>query len=665
MSWRETIFGRALRSDEQESEKIGALTGVPVLGLDALASAAYGPEAALTVLLVLGAAAGRILVPIGAVIVALLLIVYVSYRQTIPAYPNGGGSYTVAKENLGDGAGLLAASALAVDYILNVAVAISAGVGAIVSAAPALLPHTLALCLGILAFLTVANLRGVRETGLLFMAPTYLFVAALGGTILWGVVKTLAAGGHPMPIVAPPPPATAAAGAAGLWLLLRAFASGCTALTGVEAVSNGIPIFREPRVREATRTLTLIVAVLGCFVAGIAFLASRYGITARPPGAEGFQSVLSMLVGAVAGRGVVYYVTMGAIVTVLCLSANTSFADFPRLAHFLALDEYLPSGFAHRGRRLVYAQGVVVLALLAGGLLVVFGGVTDRLIPLFAVGAFLAFTMSQAGMVAHWRRLRRAGGDGAGDRSTAHATRSLVINAVGATTTGVTVLVVLVSKFEEGAWITALVIPSFWLLLRAIRRHFDRVDAATEDPGPLAFGERARGTPLVVVPVKRLDRLAQQALALAVTLSPDVQAVQVRADQPGVADDLRDHWDARVGAPARAAGYTAPVLVRLASPYREVLGPVLTHVRGLAREHPGRAIAVIVPELVERRWYQLALHSHRATLLKALLLLRGGSQVLVVSAPWYLRDRDAAASGRDERSPTPPRSARGKPVVAG
>ena len=635
MSWRETIFGRALRSDEQEMEKIGALTGVPVLGLDALASAAYGPEAALTVLLVLGGAAGRAIVPIGAVIVALLLIVYVSYRQTIPAYPSGGGSYTVAKENLGEGAGLLAASALAVDYILNVAVAISAGVSAIVSAAPALLPHTLALCLGILLFLTVANLRGVRETGLLFMAPTYLFVAALGGTLLWGVVKTLAAGGHPTPVVAPPRPAATSVGAAGLWLLLRAFASGCTALTGVEAVSNGIPIFREPRVREATRTLTIIVAVLGCCVAGITFLASRYGITARPPGEPGFQSVLSMLVGAVAGRGVVYYVTIGAIVTVLCLSANTSFADFPRLAHFLALDEYLPSGFAHRGRRLVYAQGVVVLALLAGGLLVAFGGVTDRLIPLFAVGAFLAFTMSQAGMVAHWRRLRREGGDGA-----AHATRSLAINAVGATTTGATVLVVLVSKFEEGAWITALVIPGFWLLLRAIRRHFDRVDAATEDPGPLAFGERVRAAPLVVVPVKRLDRLAQQALALAVTLSPDVQAVQVRADQPGVADDLRDTWDANVGAPARAAGYAAPTLVRIASPYREVLGPVLAHVRGLAREHPGRSIAVVVPELVERRWYQLVLHSHRATLLKALLLLRGGSQVLVVSAPWYLRDRD-------------------------
>jgi len=378
-------------------------------------------------------------VPITGIIIAVLLVVYFSYRQTIRAYPNGGGSYTVAKENLGQGWALLAGAALALDYILNVAVGISAGVGALVSAIPVLLPYTLWLCLAILALLTLVNLRGTRESGITFLLPTYLFVATLGVVIVLGGIKTAMAGGHPLP-VAPAAVLAAPTEAAGLWILMRAFASGCTAMTGVEAVSNGVPIFKPPTIRHAERTLTIIIGILVILLGGIAYLCSAYGIGATDPGSDGYQSILSQLTGAVLGRGVPYYVTMGSVVAVLALSANTSFADFPRLCRVIALDRFLPDTFAIRGRRLIFSYGVIVLSLLSGVLLVGFGGVTDRLIPLFAIGAFLAFTLSQAGMVQHWRRL---GGP--------QARHSLWINALGAVATGVTLVVVVVSKFVEGA----------------------------------------------------------------------------------------------------------------------------------------------------------------------------------------------------------------------
>jgi amino acid transporter len=634
----ELLFGRPLRTEEQEVERIGALRGIPVLGLDALASSAYGPEAALTILLPAAALGPYYVRPISAAILALLGLVFLSYRQTIGAYPDGGGSYTVASENLGRLPGLLAASALSVDYILNVAVGIAAGVGAVVSAVPALLPYTLPLCLAILALLTIVNLRGVREAGFLFMTPTYLFVACLGGTILLGTAKTLLAHGAPEAVVRPPGAEYAAGvGTVSLWLLIRAFASGCTAMTGVEAVSNGVPIFREPRVRTAERTLGAIVALLACFLAGIAFLAGVYHIGATPPGRTGYESVLSQLVSAVAGRGMFYSVAMGSLVTVLSLSANTSFADFPRICRLLARDGYLPAEFANLGRRLVYTEGIVVLSVLAALILIVFGGITDHLIPLFAVGAFLAFTMSQLGMVAHWRRhggLHR---------------RRVVLNAAGAIATAATLVVIVVSKFEEGAWITALVIPAFVALYLRIRRIQERADAEVEEEGPLVLGHSA--PPIVLVPLKRLDRVAQKALGFAVTISKEVQAVHVRDHEPADgpdADPLSAHWEERVAQPARAAGLVPPTLVPLQSPYREFFGPLLDYVRRVAAANPGRYVAVLVPELVERRWYHFLLSSHRATFLKGLLLLRGGPQVVVINTPWYLRE---SAGGPASRPP--------------
>jgi len=632
MSMLEVLFGTPLRTDQQDQQRIGALRGIPVLGLDALASAAYGPEAALTVLLAVGAAANHYIAPISAVIIAVLLAVYLSYRQTIDAYPNGGGSYTVASENLGRFPGLLAASALSLDYILNVAVAVSAGVGAIVSAAPMLLRYTLPLCLAILVFLTMVNLRGIRESGLVFLLPTYLFVASLGLVIIVGVVRTVIAGGHPVPVAPPPAPVPATLAVTG-WLLMRAFASGTTAMTGVEAVSNGVPLFREPTTRTANRTLTAIVGILIALLAGIAFLCPVYKIVATAPGAVGYQSVLSQLTGAVTGHGTLYYVTMSSVATVLCLSANTSFADFPRLGRVLALDRYLPLQFAHPGRRLVYTTGILLLCAMAAGLLTIFGGITDRLIPLFAVGALLAFTMSQWGMVAHWRRV---GGP--------HARRSLVLNGLGAVATSLTVLVVIVTKFTEGAWITVLVIPLFMLFFLAARHSHERVDRAIMGEGtessPLSFASAE--PPIVIVPLRRLDRVARKGLQFALSISSEVQAVLVVTDDVTAdercASSLSASWHDLVDVPALAAGHSSVSFVTLPSAYREFITPFLTYVRDVAAAHPNRYIAVVIPEVVERRWYDALFASHRPALLKAVLRVRGGPRVLVVDAPWHIGD---------------------------
>jgi amino acid transporter len=617
------VLGRRLHSDEEEGQRIGPLTGVPVLGLDALSSAAYGPEAALTLLLPLGTLGLFYVAPISAVIIAVLLIVYFSYRQTIAAYPNGGGSYTVAKENLGQRAALLAGAALALDYVLNVAVGISAGVGALVSAAPSLLPHTLALCLGILLTLTLVNLRGTRESGLTFLVPTYLFVATLGVVIVVGGVKAIATGGHPMPVV-PPPIIAAPTEAAGLWIVVRSFASGCTAMTGVEAVSNGVPVFRQPTVPNAQRTLTFIIAILVGLLGGIALLSRAYGIGATLPGHDGYQSILSMLAAAVVGRGPFYYVTMGSVVAVLALSANTSFADFPRLCRVLAHDRFLPDSFATRGRRLVFSYGVVVLALWSALLLVAFGGVTDRLIPLFAVGAFLAFTLSQAGMVAHWRKL---GGPG--------ARHSLWINAVGAVATAITLVVVIVSKFVEGAWLTVLVVPLVVFLFARINHHYGCVAKAVADDQPIDLSKAE--APTVVVPVQAWNKLTSRGLRFAMELSSDVRALHILTQDSTICE-LTPVWEELVAGPARAADKPVPRLVLRKSTYRQFFAPLIEYVEQLRDEHPNRDIIVIVPDLVVRHWYEAFLHNNRGIVLKGLLRLRGGPRVVVINTPFYLTE---------------------------
>ena len=392
-------------------------------------------------------------------------------------------------------------------------------------------------------------------------------------------------------------------------------------MTGVEAVSNGVKAFREPVVSTARRTLTVIILLLTVLLAGIAYLVHVYGVQATNPGQPGYQSVLSLLLAAVSGRGVFYYVSMASILLVLALSANTAFADFPRLCRAIAQNNYLPHSFATRGRRLVYTQGILVLAVLAGVLLIIFGGVTDRLIPLYAVGAFLAFTLSQAGMVGHWRRV-----DGKG------ASRSMLINGLGAFATGVTVIVVLVAKFAEGAWITVLLIPGLLLAMGLVRRHYHAVFLEVRSMTPLELTDTT--PPLVILPVQGWNRIVKKALRFAIKISPDIRAVHIDCGQGS--EIFRDEWCRYVEQPALAAGLAAPELVVLPSPYRLILAPIVDHVLEAQRTNPGQQIAVLVPELVERHWYHHLFHNKRASVLKALLLLRGNQRIVVINVPWYL-----------------------------
>jgi amino acid transporter len=623
MSLSDWLFGRRLATLEEEHQRVGVMAGIPMLGLDALASAAYGPEAALTLLIPLGAAGIGYIGWITALIITLLLIVYFSYRQTIAAYPLGGGSYTVAKENLGTGAGLLAAAALMLDYVLVVAVGVSAGIGALVSALPDLQPYTLSLCLTTLALITLVNLRGVRESGLAFVIPTYLFVVSLMGVLIMGIIETILSGGRPAPVV-PPPLMPSAREPAHFWILMRAFASGCTAMTGVEAVSNGVSAFRDPAVHHARRTLTAIIAILAVLLAGIAFLSRVYGIGATEPGRPGYDSILSQLVAAVIGKGVFYFITIGSVLAVLALSANTGFADFPRLCRVIAQDGYLPNAFAHRGRRLVYSHGILVLAGLSGALLVLFGGITDSLIPLFAVGAFLAFTLSQAGMVEHWRRL---GGP--------HAGKSMAINGLGAVCTAVTLVVVLISKFTEGAWVTVLLVPTLLALFLGVRMHYRNVAREVVTDAPIDASKLE--PPVALLPIRGWSAITRKALRVALKISPEVYALHIAGDEQAVLD-LEDTWSQRVRQPAQAAGVPAPRLIVIFSPFRQLYGPLMQVVADLQRAHPGRDIAVIVPELVATKWYHYLLHNQTAAVIKAYLLFSGLRRVVVVNVPWYLAE---------------------------
>jgi amino acid transporter len=615
------VVGKPIKTSDERAEQIGPAQGIPIFGLDALSSAAYGPEAALSLLIPVGLLGVRYIVPISAAIITLLVIVYFSYRQTIAAYPSGGGSYTVARFNLGTPASLLAASALLADYILTAAVGISAGVGALVSAVPSLLPHTVPICLGILIVITILNLRGVRDAGLAFALPTYLFVGTLLITILAGVIRVLLGHGHPIP-AAPLPPPPAMTEAVSFWLLLKVFASGCTALTGVEAVSNGVKAFREPSVKNAQRTLTVIIFLLALLLAGISYLVKVYGIAATDPGQPGYQSLLSMLIAAVFGKSLFYYLTIASILLVLSLSANTAFADFPRLCRAISQNNYLPHAFGYRGRRLVYSYGIVVLAILSGALLIFFGGITDRLIPLYAVGAFLAFTLSQSGMVVHWRKNRGP-----------HWLKSALVNGLGALVTGITVVVVLVAKFAQGAWITVLFIPLTIVFFVTVRRHYHTLKLLTTCQEPVDAA-RLSQPPIAVVPMDRWSTMTRRGLEFAARLSPEVIALHV---EPGEYSELlQADWARYVEQPFLSAGRAAPKLSVLPSPYRFIIIPIIQFVLDLSRQHPDRTIIVVIPELVEDRWYEYFLHNQRSRLLEWMLLVRGNERIFTVSAPCYV-----------------------------
>jgi amino acid transporter len=632
------LLGRTLANREQGERRIGTFEAVPAMGLDGLSSSAYGPEAAMTILIPAGAVGLPFIGPILALIVGLLLVLFASYWQTIRAYPSNGGSYTVSRENLGVHASLIAAAALMIDYVLNVAVGISAGVGALVSAAPTLQPYTLALCLATLALITIVNLRGTRDEGRLFALPTYLFVGSFLVLIAIGIVKALAAGGHPAAVMAPPPMAGASE-AVTLWLLLRAFASGCTAMTGVEAVSNGMSAFKQPVVQYGHRTLTVIVVILAVLLAGIAVLAQAYHLHAMDQTRAGYQTVLSQLAAAVAGHGIFYYVAMGSVLVVLALSASTSFVGFPLLCRLVAQDGFLPRPFALMGRRLVYDVGVLYLAATAGILLVMFGGITDRLIPLFAIGAFLTFTLSQAGMVAHWLKELASG---AGDfRARARTRAYLGINALGALATGTALVVIVAAKFVDGAWITVLVIPAVILLLKSIHRYYERIDATLRDDGPIDLSNVE--APVALVIVRAWNKSTDRAVGFALRASRDVVAVHLTELQGADEDDtqaIEAQWARDVEEPARAAGLKPPRLRCICSEFRLVHEPLLAVVKELREEFPQRPIAVLIPQLVITRWWQFFLHSQRAHALRSMLLRYGGSRLLIVEVPWYLDEPD-------------------------
>jgi hypothetical protein len=396
-------------------------------------------------------------------------------------------------------------------------------------------------------------------------------------------------------------------------------------LTGVEAVSNGVKAFREPAVKNAQRTLTVIIVLLAVLLAGISYLVKVYGIAATDPGQPGYQSLLSMLLAAVFGKGFFYYLTIASILFVLSLSANTAFADFPRLCRAIAQNNYLPHAFGYRGRRLVYTYGIVVLAVLCGGLLILFGGVTDRLIPLYAVGAFLAFTLSQSGMVMHWRKKRGP-----------HWLRSALVNGLGALVTGITVVVVLVAKFVEGAWITVLFIPLTIVLFTAVRRHYHSVKMLTTCKVPVHAASLSQ-PPIVVIAIDRWSNITRRGIEFAARLSPEVIALHVEPNEHS--ELLQDDWEQYVELPFRAAGKEPPVLHVLPSPYRFIIIPIVQFILDLSKRHPDRSIIVVIPELVEDKWYEYFLHNQRGRLLEWVLLVRGNERVFTVTAPWYVGER--------------------------
>jgi amino acid transporter len=604
------LVGRPLASQAADTQRLPKRIALPVFSSDAVSSTAYGTEVILTVLVpVAGAAVFGYLVPMSLVLIGLLTLLVLSYRQTIYAYPGGGGSYIVSRDNLGTNPSLVAAAALLVDYTLNVAVSAAAGAAAISSAIPSLQNHPVALSLGLVALIMVANLRGLRQAGRLFALPFYAYVTSLGLLIVDGLIRSFTGSLHRLPVDHAQLNQFTHNGAlitgVTLFALMKAFSSGAVALSGVEAISNGVPAFREPTSRNASRTLTWTSLLLGGPLLGLAVLTTRLRPTISTK-----ETLLSILGDHVFGRSSpLYVVLMASTAAILCLSANTSFADFPRLSSVVARDGFLPHQLAHRGDRLVFSNGIIAVAVSAGALLVVFGGKLDSLIPLFAVGLFTAFTLSQVGMVRHHLRLReprwRVG---------------VAINATGATATSIVLIVVLVSKFTAGAWIPAVVIPAVVAICKTIKRHYDQVRQQLA----LRPGEALPALHnTVVVPVGQLNQNSLAALAYAKALHPDRLVALAVEDEDNSLDELRQQWAAlRLDIPLEV----------IPSPYRGITKPILDFLDTLDRQRPDDVITVVIPEVVVHRWWEQLLHNQTALILKSRLLFRPNTIVISVPA---------------------------------
>ncbi len=604
MAWLKQLFvGRPLETAEIGEQKLTKKAALAVLSSDALSSTAYATEEILLALVLAGALSFSLSIPAALLIVGLLWIVVISYSQTLEAYPTGGGAYTVAKENLGVYPALVAAAALSIDYILTVSVSVAAGIAAITSAFPALYSHRVGL--GVLAIFLImqANLRGVRESAALFSGPVYLFIVC-AYLLAGGAIIKFVAGG-----VAAPTLATGNATAAepfALLILLRAFASGCTALTGVEAVANGVQAFRPPISRNAKITLCIMGTILGSLFLSITIASRLYGIAPR----DG-ETVLSQLGRLTFGAGPIYYIIQAATMTILILAANTSFTGFPRLTSFIASDRFLPRQFANLGDRLVFSNGIIVLGLAAAGLVVVFGGDVHRMIPLYTVGVFVAFTLSQAGMVIHWKRYRQKGWHW-----------RMALNALGAAITTLVLVIVASVKFTHGAWLVLVAVPAFvWMFLK-IRRHYFQVASELS----LASYERVRDLKhTVVVPIAAINRASLGAVEYARSISRDVIAVQINVEDADP-EKLAAQWEEWVE--------DVPLVV-LQSPYRSILRPLLKFIDEVEAFRGDDVVTVLLPEFVPAKWWHRLLHNQNGLILQGALMFK--PKIVVTNVRRHLR----------------------------
>ncbi|MGD9030460.1 MAG: APC family permease [Anaerolineae bacterium] len=614
---RRLLLGSPLPTDAESHQRLTKVQALAVFSSDALSSVPYATEGILLVLVVAGSSALGLSLPIALTISALLAIVARSYYQTVHGYPSGGGAHIVAHDNLGVWPGLVAAASLLIDYVLTVAVSITAGVAAITSAFPGLVPFRVPLCLLAIVLIAWANLRGVRESGTLFSIPTYSFVVVVLALIIVGLVR-VAVGTLPSAQRSADVAGRAGTGVLTLFLVLRAFASGCTALTGVEAVSNGIPAFRPPEADNAGKTLVAMVALLTTMFLGLTFLSRSLGLAPVE-----HETVVSQIGRHVLGEGALYLALQAATALILLPAANTSFADFPRLSAILARDRYLPRQMTQLGDRLVFSKGIVALAFLASALVAILGGDTHRLIPLYAVGVFLSCTLSQAGMVRHW--LKEPGQGSAWKAA---------VTGLGAVATGVVLLVVIGTKFIHGAWIVMLLIPAFVWMFHLVHRHCRTVASQLSLEGlkPDKWPERAsRRRHKVVVPVSGMHRGTLEALRFARSLSKDVTAVVIDVE-PRVTARVREKWP--------IWGHDIPLVV-LDSPYRSIIGPLLAHLDEVDGREPERGPAVVVlPEFVPARWWHHLLHNQTALLIKAVLMYGPGPARegrIIIDVPYYLQ----------------------------
>ncbi|MGI8609868.1 MAG: APC family permease [Candidatus Dormibacteria bacterium] len=638
--FRTILLGKPLASARAAHERLTKVKALAVLSSDALSSVAYATEQTQAVLFLAGASALLISPYLGAAIVGLLLIVGASYRQTIRAYPKGGGSYIVASDNLGPLAGLIAGASLMTDYILTVAVSVSAGIGAVVSAFPSMAPYTVPMGLAVIGLIVLANLRGIKEAGTIFTAPTYLFVFGMLVMIAIGAIHVVTQGTHvDVSIRASNYTGPAIEGLTWV-LILRAFASGCTALTGVEAISDGVPAFKTPEWRNARTTLMYMVGILAITFAGVTLLAHAFDL--RPsyqtgtPGldphllhGDAYQSTLSKLAHVIFGNGPAYFYIQVTTALILALAANTSFSDFPRLLFFMARDKYAPSQFASLGDRLAFSNGIITLGVLAAILYTVFRGSTDALIPLYTIGVFLSFTLSQGGMVVRWRRLshssdpeERRGWQG-----------KLAMNLAGAIATAVVLVIAAYTKFLAGAWVVVALIPVLVAVFLAIHRHYESARGRLQAETPLTPGDVH---PIAVVPISDLTDVTLGTLALARRLADQVIAVYI-SDDPEKIQGMERKWD--------EWGNHVQLQI-IESPYRSVVRPLVNFLDALEDQLKGNTLMVVLPELVQTRWWHQFLHNQTALRLKAALLFREGT--VVINVPYHLRDDRNHDHGRDD-----------------